>query len=162
MARTIQSVITTETIAIYIAVYHYLFNEPNIIYQFIGHAVTDTEGPVNFNPNATYYGSHFAFKATIKLMGAMNEPSNGNPLDFQLDFNPVRSDICQMLEWYGVVHVGKFLASPEVFMEVHFASDTALRMFLHSKEKVETALKEIMMARFRPINLQASDSHMAT
>ena len=104
-----------------------------------------------FNPNATHYSSYFAVKAKIELDNKL-----GKPVNFQPDLDPVRSDFCQMLRWYGVLEVGKFLTAPEILMEVQFASDKSLQKFLQSKRKVETAIKEIMTVRFRAANPQAS------
>ena len=108
-----------------------------------------------FNPNATHYSSYFAVKAKIELDNKLDKRVN-----FQPDLDSVRSDFCQMLRWYGVLEVGKFLTAcaPEILMEVQFASDKALRKFLQSKQKVETVIKEIMNVRFRAVNPQASEN----
>ena len=111
--------------------------------------------PLIFSPNTTYYSSHFALKATITLDGKLHEPSNGSIIP---DFGPVWSDICHMLQWYGAHQVGNLRAVPEILMEVEFTSDKALREFLLFKQKVETAMTEIMTKRFLSINPQASET----
>ena len=108
---------------------------------------------VLFHPNTTHYRSHFALKTIIQLVSEQEAPSSRN---FQLDFGPVWSDICQMLRWYGANQVGKLWAAPDTLMEVQFTSDKALKKFLQSKRKVETAMAEIMTERLRATKPQAS------
>ena len=111
------------------------------------------KNPVIFYPNTTYYRSHFALKTIIQLLSEQDEPSSHN---FQLDFGSVWSDICQMLRWYGAHQVGRLWAAPDTLIEVRFASDKALKKFLQSKQKVETAMAEIMTERFQATKPQAS------
>jgi hypothetical protein len=114
--------------------------------------MASTKSPVFFNPNTTYYRSHFALKTIIQLVSEEEEPPGRS---FQLDFNPVWSDICQMLRWYGANQVGKLRTAPDTLMEVQFTSDKALKKFLQSKRKVETAMAEIMTERLRATKPQA-------
>ena len=107
---------------------------------------------VLFHPNTTYYRSHFALKTIIQLVSEQDEPPSRN---FQLDFGLVWSDICQMLRWYGANQVGKLWAAPDTLMEVQFTSDKALKKFLQSKQKVETAMAEMMTERLRATKPQA-------
>ena len=99
------------------------------------------KSPVIFHPNTTYYRSHFALKTIIQVASEEDGPPS---CSFQLDFGPVWSDICQMLRWYGANQVGMLRAAPDTLVEVQFASDKALKKFLQSKRKVETAMAEIM------------------
>ena len=111
---------------------------------------------VIFCPNTTYYRSHFALKTIIQLVSERDEPSSRN---FQLNFAPVWSDICQMLRWYGAQQVGRLWSAPDTLMEVQFASDKTLKKFLQSKRKVETAMVEIITKRFFATKPQASKMH---
>ncbi len=120
--------------------------------------MASTKSPVFFNPNTTYYRSHFALKTIIQLVSEQDEPPSRS---FQLDFAPVWSDICQMLRWYGANQVGKLRTAPDTLMEVQFASDKALKKFLQSQQKIETAMAEVMTARLRTNKLQASRMYIA-
>ena len=110
----------------------------------------------SFYPNTTYYKSHFALKTIIQLVSEQDEPPRHS---FRLDFGPVWSDICEMLRWYGANQVGGLRAAPDTLIEVRFASDKALKKFLQSKRKVETAMAEIMTERFRATKPQASKNY---
>ena len=112
--------------------------------------------PVFFYPNTTYYRSHFALKTIIQLLSEQDAPSSHN---FQLDSGPVWFDICQKLRSYGAHHVDRLWAAPDPLIEVRFASDKALKEFLQSKQKVETAMAEIITNRFRATGPQASKTH---
>ena len=105
------------------------------------------EGKVVFNPNTTHYSSYFALKAAIWLEDKQDKTFDYSSFDF-----PIWFEICQMLRWYGVHQVGKRWAIPEILMELQFDSDKALKKFLQSKRKVETAMKEIMMKRLQALN----------